>query len=436
MPTIHSPRPEPAPAPSLLLITDRFPYGTGETFLEPELEFLSRTVSHVYIFPQRPGGSSRAVPANVTMVDVFPSIESTRWRVLAALRGLVSGWAWRELARARHIPTLARIREVLSYAGFSAFFARRLQRFLVAHPEARTVYSYWCDRGALGVARLARKSAPIHETAPPPARLVARAHRWDLEDESSPTGRVPFRSLIVSRLDQVAAVSDHGHSYLLCRGAPQNKVSVHRLGVYGPTRRDVPSCDGQTLHLYSCSRAIPLKRLHVIAKALCLASAHAPEPRFEWTHLGDGPELGHVRHLLSSANPGRVRWDLRGHVSNRNVLNILDSEHFDLFLNVSDIEGIPVAAMEAASRGLAIAATDVGGNSEVVSERRLLLRKGIDEHDLASLLLTLSRDRGFLTQAGRRSQELWRSRFCADDTYARFAEEVLFGRGHASNTVE
>lgn len=53
---------------------------------------------------------------------------------------------------------------------------------------------------------------------------------------------------------------------------------------------------------------------------------------------------------------------------------------FDLFVNMSLSEGIPVSIMEAISFGIPIIATNVGGNAEIVNdETGVLIPVNIDQ---------------------------------------------------------
>ena len=59
---------------------------------------------------------------------------------------------------------------------------------------------------------------------------------------------------------------------------------------------------------------------------------------------------------------------LLGKVNNNDILNFYSITPVNLFINLSESEGIPVSIMEAISFSIPIIATDVGGVSEIVTE--------------------------------------------------------------------
>ena len=59
---------------------------------------------------------------------------------------------------------------------------------------------------------------------------------------------------------------------------------------------------------------------------------------------------------------------LTGYISNSDVKQLYMMNDFDLFVNMSLSEGIPVSIMEAISFGIPIIATNVGGNAEIVND--------------------------------------------------------------------
>ena len=55
-----------------------------------------------------------------------------------------------------------------------------------------------------------------------------------------------------------------------------------------------------------------------------------------------------------------------GNIPNERLLNYYRDSYYDIFLNVSTSEGLPVSIMEAMSFGIPCIATDVGGTKEIV----------------------------------------------------------------------
>ena len=66
----------------------------------------------------------------------------------------------------------------------------------------------------------------------------------------------------------------------------------------------------------------------------------------------------------------------------RNSLSYGFPDLVDLFLNVSESEGVPISAMEAIASGVPVMATNVGGTPEIIdNEVGYLLDKDIDFND-------------------------------------------------------
>ncbi|MBQ4033784.1 MAG: glycosyltransferase, partial [Paludibacteraceae bacterium] len=121
-----------------------------------------------------------------------------------------------------------------------------------------------------------------------------------------------------------------------------------------------PTEISEALNIVSCSNAIPLKRLDLIAEAL--QKADFP---IQWTHIGSGPTLEKISAMVESM-PKNVTVSLLGQKSNEFVRDLYTKKHFDVFLNVSTTEGVPVSIMEALAAGIPVIATNVGGTSEIV----------------------------------------------------------------------
>ena len=102
-------------------------------------------------------------------------------------------------------------------------------------------------------------------------------------------------------------------------------------------------------------------------------------------------------------------------------------QKFDLFLNVSSSEGLPVSIMEAQSKGIVVIATDVGGTSEIIHDRvnGFLLNKDFKVQDLSETLLKYrSLSYQCKIQMKKNSREIWSKNFDASNNYRCFYEWI------------
>jgi glycosyltransferase involved in cell wall biosynthesis len=93
---------------------------------------------------------------------------------------------------------------------------------------------------------------------------------------------------------------------------------------------------------------------------------HQVQRPVHWVHFGDGPDLAALKERAGTL-PDHVQVDWRGAVPNSIVLGHFQDHPVDLFVLLSDDEGVPVSLMEAASFGIPLLASDVGGVGEVVT---------------------------------------------------------------------
>lgn len=146
------------------------------------------------------------------------------------------------------------------------------------------------------------------------------------------------------------------------------KSKVMYLGSYNPSGERNPETDDPAEYrIVTCSNCVRLKRLDLLLA--CYAKGLIPQ-NIRWTHIGDGVEWERQSAIAEKINEklGRAAVEFIGRLNNLDVLELYRKEHFDLFLNVSTVEGLPVSVMEALSMGIPVLATDVGGTHEVVDE--------------------------------------------------------------------
>lgn len=256
--------------------------------------------------------------------------------------------------------------------------------------------------------------------------MVSRAHAADLYEEGRPASYNPLMRTGLSDLDTLFSISEGGMDYLRERyGFRDDQLSLARLGVDMPPRDTDPWTPSDTLRLVTISTLVPKKRVDLAARGIAEYARRHPEQQVDWTHLGDGPLRAQVETVIAEVMPSTVQVEFRGMVPHAELLKTLSTQPFDLMLNTSDNEGVPVSIMEAAVRGLPCLATDVGATREaIVPGSGFLLPVDLTPAHLADALdrqVDPARD----PQVRQAANELVRERFDAQRNYRAFVDDVL-----------
>jgi glycosyltransferase involved in cell wall biosynthesis len=124
---------------------------------------------------------------------------------------------------------------------------------------------------------------------------------------------------------------------------------------------------------------------------------------FELTVIGDGPDRNALEVALRSVPglPPRVR--LMGWMANDKAVQLLKRQH--VLIMLSDLEGQPIAMLEAMGSGVVPVVTDIAAFREVIEHRKngFLVPVG-DSHEFANTLAVLDGDRKRLAQV---SEAAW-----------------------------
>ena len=207
--------------------------------------------------------------------------------------------------------------------------------------------------------------------------------------------------------DRFVCVSELGARLAVRQGIPARSVRALWNGIdltrFEP--RSPPAGgggEGWGCPVVAVARLSPEKDIETLLKATALAAAEDAALRLEIA--GDGPCMAELRRTAAELGlDGRVCF----HGQVRDVPALL--ARAGLFVLPSRNEGVSLTLLEAMASGLAVVATRVGGNPEVVAdgETGLLVPPG-DPAALAAAILRLRRDeweRRRMEQAGRRRVE-------------------------------
>ncbi len=414
----------PAVRPALLLFTESYPYESAreDTFLEPQLAHLLRSFDRVIIVPSRRGGPTYPIPSNVVVDEGLAALLDGTSRLRFVREALGTRLFWSDIARK---PSLLRSSSSIKRLARRSALAMLTSRWLVKalqrlnkRPAEVLTYSFWCDHTATGVC--------VAKRWLPGLMAVARINGRDFVEERYDPAYLPCQRFTLANLDYLYAVSDYGLQYVRSRYPEVRQHSgVSKLGVVDTGVASFGSPVGQ-FTVVSCSAIVPVKRVSLILAGLAEAARRRPETRFTWHHFGAG-QTDELRTLAASALPPNTETNLHDHKPVAEIMQFYRSNAVDAFVNVSASEGgVPVAMMEAASVGLPLIATRVGGSPEIATgENGVVISADPAPAEVATAFLTVL-DRNTDAPAMRKaSRTVWAAQFDAATNYPRFARQLL-----------
>lgn len=403
----------------LCLFTNEFPYGNWEAYLETEVKYYDK-FDKVYIFAlqlrKEHAKTIRKLPSNCIVIPVW---YVSRWKYLInSFRVLMDKNLYKEinLLKKQHCLDIKKIVDLFVFLSRSNYEMRAILRTLKPDDLKNAIfYSYRFEYQPY-VAILLRKKLGFNN------KIIARAHGYDLYEEYRPNKYIPCREILLDNINAVYPCSEDGTEYLQRKYSKyKNRIQVRYLGTCAHERSQFKKAT--TLRLVSCSNVVPVKRLDLIIDVL----KYETKVNIKWTHFGDGILLNDVKKLAEQL-PNNVITDFRGNVKNKDLMKIYERETFDLFINVSSSEGIPVSIMEAMSFGIPCIATDVGGTSEIVIDgyNGILLKNDFsNEQFLQALDWYLEMSNDSISALRRNVYLSWEKKYNAETNYIEFVKELL-----------
>ena len=403
----------------LILFCDNYPLTPHETFVEGEIQALAHKFEHIYVFvpkKEQLPDAKISIPSNLS--PKIYEIKVRIWDVLISLFFL-KRIVWSELVwlQKNKLLNYQNIKILIVDFVKSGLLKKKIQQFIVDEKlelENSIFYSYWHDFRALTLARLSNKI--------PEGKFISRAHRWDIYFDQNPNGYLPFKSYIINNLHTTYSISEHGKLEFekILKRKLDKEVKVSRLGKYN-NRTPKFEKDETAFLICSCSTVTPVKRVELIIEILSLL----PIQNFKWIHFGEGSKMPETVKLASK-KLNKTQFEFKGYTVNETVLDFYRDNFVDLFVNVSESEGIPYSIMEAISAGIPILATDVGGTSESITEDfGYLLPKNFEAQFAASIVekhLNLSSMEHLHKR--KSAYEFWQNHFEASKNFEEFYKNI------------
>lgn len=298
--------------------------------------------------------------------ESYTTIRPWMGRLLAWLMLPFRRELWQELRRMRRDGKLT----PLHILKLIAFEKRGLEMHCWAERMLRggadgstTLYSFWMSYDGYAAALCKAKH--------PRARMLVRGHAFDVDTERNPMNPYLMKQYIADHADGLYLISQTAKTQLMDYMAGRvdaQCVHVLAMGSAGQpveSYREAPLYTQGVLRVVSCAKLIPIKQVHVLAEALALWQG-CP---LCWTHIGGGEGEAELRRLVDEkiGPKENVICEMLGTLEPEKIRQLYDTRAFDVFVNTSRKEGVPISIMEAMRHGTPVIAPAVGGIPELVT---------------------------------------------------------------------
>ena len=352
---------------NLFIFSNFFPYEKAEAFLLNEFEFTKKEASSIYLISLYGKHEESLIKEESNLKLLQPIINNSSSKIFLLFKGVFNlapvNFHLNEFIKTSILLSPQKlyywfISLFISRAALSSDAYKQLVK-LVNASKNPILYFYWGDNLAWTIPYLKK------EIKNKDLKIIIRLHGSDLY-ENLKHNYAPLRSAIFSAVDTIVPISEHGYNYIF-NNYPKfsSKVFLSRLGVFDNGLNNINNIKNvsKEFTIVSVSNVVALKRLNLLFDAL-----QKTKSNITWHHFGDGVLMNDLSNAIKNKRQG-LNVILHGYVSNQSLINFYQNQHVDLFVNVSSSEGLPVSIMEALSFGIPVIATDVGGTSELVSDK-------------------------------------------------------------------
>ena len=401
----------------IILITSHFPYIGGEQFLETEIKYYKDI--EVIILPLKKNSKRRDLPKNITVDDYIAENILKKSKFYYLLKSLKDRVFYKELASERWIP-IKKLKIFLSSIYSYEMYKEILNNYFSKFDDLDKVlvYTYWNNGVTYALQTLKIKYG---------YKLVSRIHRGDLYRERKPYNYMPLKKHFTTNIEKIFTITESANSYLKnTYGFSEDILQLSRLGV--EDKGIVTKCSKEnTLYLVSCSFLTEVKQVHKIIESLELIARKRKDIFFNWTHIGSGKLYNKLVSYAKKKldNIKNVSYNFVGEFENYKVYEFYKNNPVDLFINVSESEGVPVSIMEAMSCHIPIIAPDIGGIKDMVIDgyNGILLKANFEIKDIVSALNNIEFFKNKKTRDN--SYRVFLNKYNAEKNYTEFVKNLL-----------
>lgn len=392
----------------LFFLTDGFPFGKGESFIENEIYYLANNFEKVFIVSKNPyDKQTRQVPKNC---EIF----RLKKNYAELLKIFINKFYLYNFIKEF---SFLNIKREISFLFYARLFEKKIleiiEKYNLKNKEI-IIYSYWFYNGAYAASILKKKKIVN--------KIISRAHGYDIFLERGPQF---FKKQILKELDVLIPACYNSELYLKNLYTEfSDKIKYSHLGIHQKFNINLKNNKERNI-IISCSNIIELKRIDLLIESL----QHLNNKKICWIHIGSGKEEEKIKNLAKEKLKN-ITFKFLGQLTNKNVLNFYKEniENILCMVHLSKTEGgTPVSMMEVQSFGIPIIATNVGGIKEIVNEKTGILLSSnpkIDEIvNAIEKMSNLSNEK--YEQYQINSYQNWKINFNAENNYLEFIKKYL-----------
>nr|WP_272508329.1 glycosyltransferase family 4 protein [Paenisporosarcina quisquiliarum] len=291
----------------------------------------------------------------------------------------------------------------------------------------RAVHPYYDVRAIFEVRQLLKRTKPdLVATHSSKAGLIGRiaarslgiptvftAHGWAFTEGISSEKRMAYitiEKMLGKITDRVITVSNYDRELAISNGVlPSHKIKTIHNGVLPLKRLPTENKKNSFINILMVARFdVPKRQMDLIQA--CEKIKHLP---WQLSFVGEGTQLTEAQHYVQIHH-------LQERVLFYGAMKSIESPLRDsqIFVMLSDYEGLPLSILEAMQAGLPIIASDVGGVKESVidKENGFLIPKQ-NQEILLERLTELLTDASLREVMGKRSKELFDEQFTFEKMY-------------------
>lgn len=396
----------------LLLITDGFPFRKKEEgFLSTELKRLCQFFDVSIVALTSEQDVKCAIPERVSALN----LGWTRMQLLMHSAAILSKKCRTEVARVKNLGTKKiATRRIRRHELIAAYYEKWLYEYIIKN-EIQIIYTYWCTSATLAAVRIKKKHPELK------LKVISRFHGYDLYVERTEGAEwQPYREEVSYGLDRLCFISKNGLDYYQNNWAVDSaKCLVSYLGTKAYER--VWLADEAVHTIVSCSDCNSVKRIDRIIESLANVSS---DVKINWIHVGDGLLLDELKVKAAESLDGKnnITYTFAGWVNHDQLNQFYRDNHVELFITLSESEGLPISVTEALAMGIPSIATNVGGMNEIVNENNgYLVDKDIEPLQVAKKIENhFKKTIEERQNTGNQAVNHWKQYFSAEDNSKEF----------------